>query len=120
MSADLATLIEPPPEWSPMLPPRQTSPFAIYAFFAADGSALYVGQTCDMERRFWEHYRNAYSLSWIDAATSCAIIADAFTRAAALAIEFLRINELRPTWNRQSLWRGWHEQQAAELLAGAS
>lgn len=84
----------------PMGPPRMTAPFAVYAYFAASGTCLYVGQTGHVGKRHQQHRKDS---PWFADAGFLVIIADADTREEALGAEMRKIVELRPVHNKVGL-----------------
>lgn len=71
-------------------------PVVVYAYYAADGSCLYVGQTCNTLAR--EHHHRAKS-PWYGDVSTLVELSTHDRRGEALAAEVAAIRDLRPIHN---------------------
>lgn len=78
--------------------PRWPVDFLIYAYVAADGEVLYVGQTCDQRTRRTAHRVRA---TWWAEDLEWALVDIAADRPAARLAERKAIRELAPVHNVQ-------------------
>lgn len=94
----------------------------LYALLDADDNLLYVGQSCDVERRVRQHRR---SQPWAEFIARHVVVAGPMERIEAQVRERLLINESQPIYNlyctgREFPPRGRHSEKALAKVAAAT